>query len=263
MDISRYLAKKGELPLDNIVTDGGFFKIFRKVAVIGDSLASGEFESCMEKNIMGWNDFFEYSWGQFIAREAGCEIYNFSRGGMTAKEYVTSYARIKGWWDNYYDAQAFIIALGVNDFRQSYELGTIENVKDKQLGESYATYLSHIIERYKAKQPKAKFFLMTTLRSASDTEEMAELRRRHRELLLDIAEYYENTYVLDILEYGPVIDEQFTRNFKLGGHLNAQGYILIGKMVMSYIDYIIRNDPEAFAQVPFIGKPFHNINALW
>ena len=88
MNFADYMAKEGELPLDNLVEDGGFFKIFREVAVIGDSLASGEFESCNEKGIIGFHDMYEYSWGQFMARTAGCKVHNFSRAGMTAKEYA-------------------------------------------------------------------------------------------------------------------------------------------------------------------------------
>ena len=44
MDIKKFMAIEGEKPLDNIVEDGGFFKIFRTVGCIGDSLSSGEFE---------------------------------------------------------------------------------------------------------------------------------------------------------------------------------------------------------------------------
>ena len=259
MDITKFYAKEGELPLDNLVEDGGFFKIFRSFAVIGDSLASGEFESCCEKNIIGWNDFYEYSWGQFMARTAGSTCYNFSRGGMTAKEFP-SFARIKGWWDTQYDAQAYIVALGVNDFRENYPLGTIENAKDKTLGESFATYLSAIIERYKAKQPKAKFFLMSTPRYGNDTDEKRAQREAHSKLLYDFAEYYDNTYVIDLFKYGPVHDDEFKRNFNLSGHLNPMGYMLAAKMVMSYVDYIIRKNPEQFAQVGFIGKPMYNKN---
>ncbi len=45
MDIKRYMKKEEEKPLDNIVSDGGLARIFRKVGFIGDSLSSGEFET--------------------------------------------------------------------------------------------------------------------------------------------------------------------------------------------------------------------------
>ena len=75
----------------------------------------------------------------------------------------------------------------------------------------------------------------------------------------DLAELFENTYVLDIREYGPVNDEEFKRRFYLGGHLNAAGYLLYGKIICSYIDYIIRHNFEDFAQVGFIGTPYKYI----
>ena len=37
-------------------------------------------------------DKFEFSWGQFIARMTGNQVYNFSRGGMSAKEYIESFS---------------------------------------------------------------------------------------------------------------------------------------------------------------------------
>lgn len=62
----------------------------------------------------------------------------------------------------------------------------------------------------------------------------------HRDLLVSLAEKFEFTYVLDFLKYAPIYDEEFRRNYYLGGHLNAAGYKLTADFVMSYIDYIIR-----------------------
>ena len=100
MDIYEYISVKAdEKPLDRIVTDGGFCTIFRNIACIGDSLASGEFESKDEEGKKGYHDFYEYSWGQYIARSSGSKVYNFSKGGMTAKEYVESFGEANGYWD--------------------------------------------------------------------------------------------------------------------------------------------------------------------
>ena len=64
MDATPFMKIEGEKPLENIVTDGGFCGIFRTVAVIGDSLASGEFEATNEDGTTSVNDFVDYSWGQ-------------------------------------------------------------------------------------------------------------------------------------------------------------------------------------------------------
>ena len=68
MDISNFF-NPGEKPLDNLVLNGGFCGIFRTIGCIGDSLSSGELESLSDENIVGWHDYYEYSWGQFIARK--------------------------------------------------------------------------------------------------------------------------------------------------------------------------------------------------
>ena len=264
MNIRDYMARDGEKPLDNIVPDGGFFKIFRTVGCIGDSLSSGEFESCDENGEKGYHDYYEYSWGQYMAREAGVKVFNFSRGGMTAKEYMESFSEKKNFWDDEYVCQAYIIALGVNDLlNKGYKPGSTDDINKNDYTKNAGTFAGNyakIIQRLKEKQPKARFFLMTMPRTVKEGEEMKE---KHANLLYDLAEFFEYTYVLDFYKYAPVYDAEFKRNFFLAGHMNPMGYILTAKMTMSYIDYIVRNNPEDFSQVGFIGKGVHNVNAKW
>ncbi len=59
---------------------------------------------------------------------------------------------------------------------------------------------------------------------------------------------------LDIRKYGPEYDAEFTKAFFLMGHLNPMGYIFTAKMVASYIDYIIRKNPEDFKKIGFVGS---------
>ncbi len=265
MDISKYITIENEKPLDNIVNDGGFCKIFRTIACVGDSLSSGELESTCFQSGNGYHDFYEYSWGQYMAREAGIDVLNFSRGGMTAKEYVETYAELKDFWSEDKACQAYILALGVNDvLNQGQELGVIEDIDinskyaNKQ---TFAGYYARIIQQYKCNQPNAKFFLMTMPKD--ENEENNKKKAAHAKLLHQMAELFDNTYVIDFYNYAPVYDEEFRRNFFLGGHMNPAGYILTAKMVMSYIDYIVRHNPEDFSQVGFIGKTYHNYNAKW
>ena len=86
---------------------------------------------------------------------------------------------------------------------------------------------------------------------------------RQAELIRTLSTMFENCYVLDFRKYAPVYDEEFHRHFFLGGHLNAAGYRLTALMVESYIDYLVRNNPEDFAQIGFVGTPYHNATAKW
>ncbi|MDD4773514.1 MAG: SGNH/GDSL hydrolase family protein [Eubacteriales bacterium] len=261
MDITQFMSIPGEKPLDRILTDGGFCGIFRTVGCIGDSLSSGEFESKDENGNNGYHDMFEYSWGQYIARAAGLKAYNFSRGGMTASEYWNSFANQNGFWDADKLCQAYIIALGVNDILNAGQtVGSVADINTDDYNKNantFAGYYARIIQRLKAMQPKACFFLMTMPCDDGDEAHIAKIKT-HRKLLYDIAGLFDFTYILDFTEYAPIYDHEFRRNFFLGGHLNAAGYLLTARMTASYIDYIIRHNPRDFAQVGFIGTPFSN-----
>ena len=127
---------------------------------------------------------------------------------------------------------------------------------------TFAGYYAKIIAKYQEMQPKAKFFLMTIPRHTNDAAR-EEWGDKHAKLIHELADMFVNCYVLDFRKYAPVYDEEFYRNFFLAGHMNAAGYRLTALMVESYIDYIIRNNPEDFAQIGFVGTPYHNSEFKW
>lgn len=254
MDIET-LFDENEKPLDRIVSDGGFTKIFRTIGCIGDSLSSGEFE-CVDKDMnKSYHDFYEYSWGQFIARTCGSNVYNFSRGGMTGEWFMDA-AHGWGWFDCSKRAQAYIFALGVNDlYGRKFPVGT---VNDRMEDKTFAGWYIEIIRRYREIQPQAKFFLMTMVHTGDkDTDAVADA---HAELLYKIAEKFDNTYIIDLCKYGPIYDEFFKSKFYLHGHLNPMGYELTARMVMSYIDYIIRHNMDDFKHVGLIGTGIEDVD---
>ena len=268
MDMSKYLKIEGEKPLENIVSNGGYCSIFRKIVCIGDSLSSGEFESCKNGKV-GYHDNYDYSWGQFLARDAGCTVLNCSKGGMTAQKYIEKFADERGFWDEEYKAPAYIIALGVNDVSRAmeglYELGNASDVDLEDYNNNSPTvigYYAKIISKYKELQPKAKFFLITPPKRGKG-DERAQLYDLLQEQLHCLAKIFDNCYVIDLREYAPVCDQDFKDKFFLGGHMNPMGYRLTALMVESYIDYIIRNNFDDFKQVGFIGTPDYNENVKW
>lgn len=267
MDIRKFMKQNGEKPLDNLVSNGGLCGIFRTIACIGDSLSSGEFES-FANGENGYHDYYDYSWGQFMARDTGCTVYNFSRGGMTAKDY-DAFAREKGFFDDKYKSRAYIIALGVNDVSwildDRIELGDISDIDLEDCDKNkptFAGYYARIIAKYQEIQPKAKFFLMTMPSDGSD-EKRTAMYDEHAKLLYKFSEIFKNCYVIDFRKYAPEYNEEFKQNFYLGGHLNAAGYRVTALMAESYIDYIIRNNPEDFKQIGFVGTSYHNANEKW
>lgn len=266
MELNKLFDIPNEKPFDRIVDDGGFCGIFRRIACIGDSLSSGEFESMDENGNKGYHDMFEYSWGQYLARNVGCEVLNFSRGGMTAYEYCDSFANQNDFWSENKLCQAYIIALGVNDITcKGTDLGTAADIDKNNYENNVKSFMgsyAYIMQRIKSMQPKARFFLMTIPRSDADPQR-AEAADRHSEIMYELADMFDYTYVLDFRRYATEYNEDFKKKFFLGGHMNPAGYILTARMVSSYIDFIIRHNMEDFAQIPFIGTPYHNCGAKW
>lgn len=260
MDWEKELYGEGEQPLDRLVDGYSYTSIFRKIAFIGDSLSSGEFESRDRDGKNTYKDMFEHSWGQHIARKNGLTAYNFSRGGMTAKWYMESFAEEKGFWNPELAAPAYVIALGYNDlYGKHCELGSFEDIDINDYRNNkpsfYGQYAA-IIAKYKEISPDAKFFLVTFC-NYSDRDDLKEITVKMVEALYKIASIFDNTYVIDLYKYGPEYDRKFKDNYFMYGHMTPTGYVFTAKMIDSYIDYIIRHNQSDFKTVGYIGTDIY------
>lgn len=243
-----YSFDENEKPLETMPQGGGYCGILERVGCIGDSLASGEFESIDENGVKSYHDMFYHSWGQYMARECGFEALNFSRGGMTAKEYIESFGDARGFFAPELACKAYIVALGVNDLMNARQ--AVGRPSDDVNSGSFAGYFAELIRRYKKISPDAKFFFVTMPKygDAGDT-----IRAEQAALMRDFAKYFDNSYVIDLFEHAPIYDKAFHEKFFMGGHMSPCGYRLTASMFISYIDYIIRHNMNDFKQMGFIG----------
>jgi len=261
-----------ESPLLNIIRDGGMMNIFRSIGCIGDSLSSGAYEYRNNDNREA-KDFYDDSWGKQIERITGVKITNFSYGGLTAYDVYRAADRgdsinqdINRLFHADNGKQGYIIALGENDMRRMRTaklyngvLGQadtdicLENYEKN--AETYVGYYAKIIQRLKTIQPDAKFFLITMpdLYCKGEREEWAKA-------LYDIAERLSNCYVIDLYHYAPPYDEKFMSLY-CDGHMNAMGYLITAHYIMTYIDWIIRHNPEEFQNVQLIGTGYKPLNS--
>ena len=144
MNNKRFEIGASEQPLDIIKETCGFAGVFKQIGVIGDSLASGEFESHDENGNIVYTDMYEYSWPAVLERITGTKYNNYSRGGMTAREYVQSWADANGFWQW---NQAYIIALGNNDsFVFGHPLGSVKDVNAECPQDNADTFRILLIE---------------------------------------------------------------------------------------------------------------------
>ena len=138
-------------------------------------------------------------------------------------------------------------------YNKNMEIGSIEDVDDQNFSNNkptFAGYYGAIIQRYKKISPDAKFFFVTfpnvPEKNQKATQEMVAA-------LYALAEKCNNAYVIDLYHYGPLYDEEFERRFYLDNHMNPSGYLFTAKLIDSYIDYIIRHNPDEFRAAGFIG----------
>ena len=254
MNYHDIIPSPDEKPLDRLVDSYSHTSIFRTMAFIGDSLSSGEFETHVPGKKDGNYDFFEYSWGQFIARKNGIKAYNFSCGGMTAKGFVNGFADWHLMWNRDKACQAYVIALGVNDvLNGGAEIGTADDVDVNDYCNNKPTFMGYyatIVSKYKEISHDAKFFFATLPdEGRSDSDKVEKINKA----LYELADIFDNCYVIDLYKYGPKYDEEFKRQYYLYTHLSPAGYLFTAKMIDSYIDYIIRHNPDDFKNVAFIG----------
>jgi lysophospholipase L1-like esterase len=235
-----------EKPLDNIDKSGGYTSIFHKIGVVGDSLASG----AIQINAQGIAlDRPEYSWGACIARATGCEVKLFSKGGMQAARWNTD----KLGQDAVLPENlctAYIIALGNND--QSLTIGTTADINltdyTKNANSFYGNY-AKIIQRLKEVQPKARFFLtIYPYKTWVDSGVNQAIK--------DICAMFSNCYLIDLYQYSPFVYGAPNPYMTGSIHLNTVGYQRWAWQIMSYIDYIVRNNISDFTDVELIGTTY-------
>lgn len=134
------------------------------------------------------------------------------------------------------------------------EIGSIGDIDDKNYrnnNPTFAGYYAAIVQRYKEINPDAKFFFVTLPKS--NIQKKVEKADAIAKLIYSFAEYFDNSYVIDLYKYGPVYDDKFEEKFYMYGHMNPSGYIFTAKMIDSYIDFIVRHNPKDFETIGFVG----------
>ena len=204
--------------------------MFEKFGVIGDSYASGEV--C----INGYNDYYNVSWGQILARMTGTKCTNFSAGGLSTRSWLTSPHGLP-LLNSSAPQQLYLLALGINDhyhLGESY-LGT-EADMDSKADTFYGNY-AKIIEAVKAKSPKAKIIMITM---ASRTE----LPAKFNDAIIKIANKYQ---IPCIVQNGdPFFDSPFYRNNLVNGHPLAVVYSGMAKAFKRMIEKCMFDNFEYF-----------------
>lgn len=244
-DVAQYGAA-----IDNLYYTNDIWKVFHRVGVIGDSLASGESAS-NEGGSTQYHDLYPFSWAQCMARDSGNTYFNFSKGGLTTKTWLSDaeygYA-LASQSDKLCDM--YIIGLGQNDAATSMTVGSEADINysnpDLNADTFYGNY-AKIIQKMQIIAPKAPIFVCSRPTvPASNAYETA---------IRAMPTLFNNVYLLDMYKHVNAYydSDSIIRRCLRSGHYNAVGYQVMSKHIEEEISNVIKENLDDFLQVEFIN----------
>lgn len=236
----RLNAIESELDIDtrsyfNLSENPGFLSCFPRVAVIGDSLSAGECVS-NDTGAIVYNDNHDYSWGKYLEKATGNNWTICARGGETTST-VQSYSAFNNLMENITDYQCIFLALGVNDYTDGVAVG--------EFFENYNHIIDNINNAFDSKGlNRPVIFTLTSPEPGMEDD--------FNLMISSCAQ--SNVYCLD-LAYNckKYTGSEFLTACRRGPHFNAIGYKYISMIISSYVNYVIKRNPDLFSQIEFIG----------
>lgn len=210
-------------------------ELFKNIAVIGDSYSSGELY--VNEN---FTDYYDISWIQLLARRHGLQATNYSKGGLTAKTWLTD-GKGKTKMDADTAKDLYFVYLGINDSLNmtSYTdgIGTKEDIGSEK--DSFYAKYSAIITDIKTKAPNAKIAIINMHNSTKDVFGPINEIAKHFSLpVLTLA----NDYSLIKSSYTSEMNQ---------GHPQALGYArLAGAIERAMSESFIKNKSYWMSYVP-------------
>lgn len=254
-----------ENPVEKINFNCGFVGIFKTIGIIGDSLASGEMQGYNNDGTLSYQDMYELSWGQQIAKMTGVSVFNFSQGGQYAKGWMTG--NTERTWDandvaggaHSNKKQCYLIGFAHNDKTKVEDntytagIGTtadINNSDYSQNADSFVGWYARIIQGIKSIEPRAFIFCITPPNGNYDD---------YSEQIRNIVEYFagNRVYLIDLRRYGM---ERSNPLFVMGNHQSAAGYLYDAYEIANYMDWIIRKNANDFKYSSLVGTDILDTN---
>ena len=249
-------------PINTIGGTLGFASMFEDWGFIGDSLTSGYIAvdniggvSPLKNDGIGsiGRNIYRMSWGQILCRMCGTKGTNFSIGGATTVSWLSQFAN--GATNVGYNSDgtigvnfltqkksAYTICLGTNDSGNNIPVGNVATDVDlndyNNNANTFAGNYAKIIQMCKAMTPSCKMFLITPFSWWS----MGAESKGYNAVVRQLATMFSKVYLIDLYNYGILS----ANDYEYQAHCNTQGYTYVSYVIASYIDFIVRDNPNDF-----------------
>lgn len=209
-----------------------FGLMFDKIAVLGDSLASGRVEGIVGQPDAAGADYYNFSWLAFLAKRWRCASFkNYSSAGATTASWIQDWLPVMQADATVYDA--YFIALGTNnEYNESSPSGANY--------EAFVQRFNDIIDAVRAKAPHAVIFIMSLyeIRAGNATlEDIAETRMATDDGVF----YVDYANQAEYFRYSPEINWR--------GHFSSTGYAYVAEAINKIVNGVVwDNQQEEFWQ---------------
>lgn len=219
--------------------------LFSKIGVIGDSYASGEIYSTTSELI---GDIYRISWLQQLARRNGFTGYNFSKGGLTTRSWLTNEKGLS--LLNSSDAcKLYILALGINDYNslgESY-IG-VESDMDITADTYYGNY-AKIINAILTKSSNAKIIICKLAIRKDASSATRTLITKYNDAIVNIGSHF-GIPVANITEHTYFNSDSY-KNLMRGGHPSAVGYSALATAYENVLSETMMQNHDYFEDADF------------
>lgn len=236
--------KDGKIVLGDIPN---FIQIFHNIVGIGDSLMCGY--AATSDITIGSPVAREKgaNWLAYMGLDIGRTPTNLAVGNTTTHDwrYATNNADISVAED--VTADCYIVALGVNDSRQSKAIGTSADIaQDKSNNaDSYYGNLDYIVRTLHGYNTNAHIFVFT-IPGSETLKDSINTAIRH------IAGLYAYVHCIDLdAEHADDYTAGFISNNFYGGHYNAITYRLMASYIKQSISEYMYKNYSLFKNVPY------------
>lgn len=230
--------------------------MFEKIAIIGDSYASGEIykQTDTDYNYTSSDgthyyvkDYYNLSWLQVMARKNGVSGVNLSVGGLSTRTWLTNKNGLQKMLTE--EAQnLYIMGLGINDVGKlgtSY-IGSVSDINDTDYTLNADTFYGNygkIIEQVKNHAPNCKIIMMAMANNTNATYVA------YNTAIVNIANHY-NIPVIKQYDDEFFLSD-FYKNHMINGHPTADVYSGMALAIDRLICDAIKNDYSYF--VDYVG----------
>lgn len=228
---------------DALVQDIDFGVMFNRIAVIGDSLASGRVEGIVGQPDAVGADYYGFSWLNFLSKRWRCySRMNYSGAGLTTATWISTWLPVLQADPTIYDA--YFIALGTNsEYNESDPSGDQANY------EAFIERYNDIIDAVRTKAPNAVIFLVSLYEKRAGNTTLEEIAEERMETDKGIY-YIDYANTADYLRYSTEVNWR--------GHFSSDGYAYVASVINQIVNRIVwENKTEEFWQQ---FAKYHNID---